>query len=123
MKKSLVKQMLAYMEPKYLDSLRSSIINAIVAAVSNILTHLFQCHGFITPEVLAENSTQVKKLQYTVTEPLVAVYNTVEELKLMVDAASNPFAREQIISICTQIIINTHDFKDGLKSCFNLPPL
>ena len=114
---------MASIEPKYLDILRNPITNTITADVSTILTHIFRYYGFITPEVLANNSKQVKDMQYTVAEPLVIVSNAVEELKLMAEAASNPFTEEQLISIATQIIKNTHDFEDGPKSWYNLPPL
>ena len=88
-----------------------------------ILACLLQCYWFITPDVLAENITQVKKIKYNVSEHLVTVYNTVEERRLMVEVPSNPFVQEQPIPIAIQIIKNTDDFKYGLKSWLKLPPL
>ena len=59
---ALTKQMVASVEDKYIDILRSPITNTINADVSTILTHLYRNYGHVTPEVIAENTAKVKDM-------------------------------------------------------------
>lgn len=89
--KALIKQIVAAVEGKYIDNLRSPVTNKINVDVATILAHLFRNYGYVTPEVLAENTSAVKEMQYSVEEHLVTVYYAIEDLKLLAEAANNPF--------------------------------
>ena len=112
--KALTKQIVASVEGKYIGILRRPVTNTINADVPTILVHLFRNYGYVTPEVLAENTAAVKELQYSVKEPLVTVYNAIEDLKLLAKAANNPFTPVQLVDIAIQVIKNSHDFDNGL---------
>ena len=70
--------------------------------------------------MLAEDTAAVKEIQYSVEEPLVAVYNTIEDLKLLAEAANNPFTPVQLVEIGIQVIKNSHDFENGLLTWFQI---
>ena len=73
--------------------------NTINMDVTTILTHLCRNYGYVTPEVLAENMAAVKEMQYSVEEPLVTIYNSIEDHKLFSEAANNPFTPVQLVKI------------------------
>ena len=50
--KVLIKQVVAVVEGKYIDNLRSPVTNTINVDVATILDHLFRNYGYVTPEVL-----------------------------------------------------------------------
>ena len=81
-KKALVKKIVVSVEGKYIDVLQSSVTNTITANVHTILEPLFQAYDYVTPEVLAENAVAVKNIQHITEEPLVMIYNAIEDLKL-----------------------------------------
>ena len=71
--------------------------------------------------MLAANTTTIKEIQYSVKEPLVIVFNVIEELKLLAEAANDPFTPVQLLEIGIQVIKNSHDFENGLLMWFQLP--
>ena len=71
---------MASVEPKYIDILRSLVINTITADIPTILIYLFWVYGSLT---LAETATAVKDMHYSTTEPLVTIFQEIEDLGLM----------------------------------------
>ena len=54
-------------------------------------------------------------------EPLSLVFDLVEELQLLAEAARTPYSEVQLVSFGVEILRNTHDFQDGIKSWNRLP--
>ena len=73
-------KIVASVEQKYIDILRSSVTNTITADVPTILAHIFRVHGSITPELLAETANAVKDMHYSTTESLVTIFQVIEDL-------------------------------------------
>ena len=76
-------KIVASVEPKYIDILRIPVINAITADIPTILIYIFWAYGSITPELLAETATAVKYIHYSTTEPLVTIFQAIEDIGLM----------------------------------------
>ena len=49
-------------------------------------------------------------------EPLSLVFDLVEELQLLAEAARTPYSEVQLVSFGVEILRNTHNFQDGIKS-------
>ena len=71
--KAFIKRIVEAVKGEYIDNLRSPVTNTIDMDVPTILAHLFRNYGYVTPEVLAENTATVKKMQYSVEDHLVTV--------------------------------------------------
>ena len=85
--KALIKQVVAAVEPKYLEPLRNAVTNAIMVPLHDVLAHLFDRYGQVSAETLAELETKVKDKQYNLAEPLVTIYTEIEELSRIAIAA------------------------------------
>ena len=86
-----------------------------------LLWTLFQRYGFVTQHQLAEFESSVRQYTYNVQEPLSLVFDLVEELQLLAEAARTPYSEVQLVSFGVEILRNTHDFQDGIKSWNHLP--
>ena len=53
-------------------------------------------------------------MAFNVTQHLVTVFQSIEDLKLFTEAAHNPFTEVQLVYISIQIPENSHEFKIGL---------
>ena len=120
-KKSLVKQIVAAVDPVYLRTLRNDDTHSITYAIPLILEYLFHRYGKVTPDKLSTKEIEVRSFVYNLRDPLVSLFDQVEDLKKLAIAAQMPYTNLQIINFGVQLIRNTHDFQDGLKSWYDTP--
>ena len=90
--KALKKQVVAALDPKFLDSLRDPTSNSIMVPIHEVLAHLFRRYGRVDADTLADIDEKVRTTQYNVSEPLVTVYNDIEDLARIAVAADNPYS-------------------------------
>ena len=121
--KCLIKQIVAALENKYLKSLRDPNSNSIMLPVYDVLTHLFDRYGRVDAETLADIDAKVRNLIYDISEPLVTLFNEIEELARLATAASNPYSDMQQVQIGLRVIKNTHDFEAGIREWYARPPI
>ena len=119
--KALIKQLVAAIEPKYLKSLRDATSNAITIPLHDVLTHLFTRYGGVNADALMDIEYKVKTMEYSITDPLVVVFNEIEELARLGTAAHIPYSNMQLLQIGLRIIKNTNDFEDGINKWYNRP--
>lgn len=118
-KQALIKQIVKAVDMTYIKSLRDVDTNTIKKEVHEIMAHLFRRYGKVTPEKLQKEEMQVKAYVYNLQEPLVVLFDKVEDLTKLAQAAKMPYTKAQIINMGIQLIRNTHDFQDGLKTWIN----
>ena len=73
----------------------------------------------MTAEKLQTEEMQVKAYVYNLQEPLVVLFDKVEDLVKLTQAAKMTYTKAQIINMDIQLIRNTHDFQDSLKTWIN----
>ena len=114
--KALIKQIVQAIEPKYLNSLRNRTTNTINISVQDILAHLMTRYGIVEDDTLGEKELQVREMLYDLLDPLVTLFSEIEDLEQLGIAANNPYTAYQLITFSLQIIKNTRDFEDGMKT-------
>ena len=78
-----------------MEPLRDPNSNSIRVPLSAVLTHLFNRYGQVDAETLTELEVKVKDKHYDVSEPIVTIFNKIEELARLGDAANNPYSNIQ----------------------------
>ena len=68
--------------------------------------------------MLCQKETEIRAFVYSLQDPLVNLYNQVEDLQKLGDTAQMPYTEFQIINFGVQLICKTHNFQDGLKQWF-----
>ena len=89
--------------------------------LSDVLTHLFNRYGRVDAETLTEMEMKVKEKHYDVSEPIVTIFNKIEELARLGTAAHNPYSDMQKVQLGLRIIKNTSDFETSLDKWYNHP--
>ena len=121
LKKPLLNKSWQHLIDFFWDSLRDPISNSIMLPIHEVLAHLFQQYGRVDAETLADMDNKVRTIQYNVSDPLVTVYNKIEELTRLVVAAENPYSDKQRVQMGLKIMKNTHDFETGLREWYARP--
>ena len=108
-------------EPTYMKILRDVNTNTITCDIPTILNRLFTNYGLIEDKVLSKTENKIRTMQYNLLDPLVKVFDNVEELHHLGHAAQDPYFEAQLIKFSLQIIKNTHDFETGILTWIKLP--
>ena len=113
---ALKRQVMEAVENKYTKCLRNRSTQRIDASLESLFVTLFQRYGLVTPHQLAKFEKEVCEHRYDVLEPLTTVYDLIDDLELMGDAAQTPYSEQQLVSYALEILRATQDFQDGIKS-------
>ena len=105
----------------FLKSFRNRSSNAITTTIPIILSALFQTYGLIPEEELLTKENNLRAKVFDIVEPLIILYNEVEDLQELAVAAQNPYSDPQIINLGIKLIKNMCDFEKGLTTWYDLP--
>ena len=119
--KALIKQVVAALEPKYLKSLRNANSNAITRPLHEVLDYLFTKYGVVNADTLMDIEDKVKTMEYSLSDPLIVMFNEIEELERLGIAATNPYREMQLVQIGLKIIKNTNDIEDAINKWYSRP--
>ena len=120
-KMALTKQIVQAIEHKYLNGLRNRVTTTITSTPQDILAYLFSRYGIVEDDYLTEQELKVRDMQYELLDPLVTMYDSIEDLEQLGIAANNPYAPAQLITFALHILKNTRDFEDGLRAWHKRP--
>ena len=81
-----------------MKSFRSYNSNRINVHIPTILTTLFQINGQIPEEELLQEEANLCAKVFNITEPLIILFNKVEDLQELAGAATIPYLDAQIIN-------------------------
>ena len=115
-KDAMKKQVFEAIEPKFSKYLHSRLTQRVDASLEALFTTLFNRYGFITQQQLADHERNARSYQYNIQDPLSVVYDLIEDLQLLAEAARTPFSENQLVSHALEILRNTNKFTDGIKS-------
>ena len=110
MKKIITKQIVKANDPIYLKMRCSRATNTVEIDVPMVFSYLFTTYGTIEPEVLREHELKVHEMVYEFMDPIISLYNEIEELGHLGHALKNAFSISQIVNYGLTIIKNTNDF-------------
>ena len=74
-----------------------------------LLAYLFTRYGTIGQKVLRESKLKVRETAYDIMDPLVIIYNEVEELGHLGHVAQNPYSMSQLVNCRLMIIKDTNE--------------
>lgn len=120
MERSLIRLIVAAIDDVYLREIRNNASKAIDMPLVDVLDHLFSHYGSVDEETLEEYDAKVRSMKYHPLDPIVKIYNVIEELERLGRAARNPYSDKQKVQIGLKVIKSTHNFTDGLKEWYQL---
>ena len=114
MERTIIQQIVAAIEPKYLRALRDKGTNRINKSIPQILKYLFDTFGDITPKEFKQLRDQVESMTFDPTEPVDTIFAEIEDLENIADMAENPMRERQKIDMAYLILQNCKKFNSSL---------
>ena len=118
---ALKKQITESVDELYLEELRDPTTNTILSTIHFILTHLITNYGDIEPESVTQKEVTVRKMDFTVADPLTKLWKEVEDLEALSIASASPYTQQQLVNIALQVIKSTRDYERGINDWYALP--
>ena len=107
----LLKQLNDALPPHYLKCYRNNYSNKINTPIRDILADLFRTYGALDEGQLADKEAQLRSRIFDIQQPLVEMYNVVEDLQKIATASSSPYTDRQLVGIGMQLIRNMNDYE------------
>ena len=108
---ALTKQLADALPPPYLKKYRNKYSNKIGAPICTILAELFQTYGVITEGQLAEKESTLRAHIFDIAQPLVELFNSVEELQELAIVSESPYTDKQLVGLDMKLIRNMNDYE------------
>ena len=110
----LIQQIVAAIEPKYLRALRQPGTHRLQKTIPEILEHLFETYGDVTPQDLRDLTVRVETLSYPPSEPVDTIFAEIDDLASIADIASCPITASQKINMAYLYFQKSQVYKSAL---------
>ena len=120
--RALRQQIVSAVDDTHLKALRNSETGKITKDVPEILNHLFNCYGKVTPSELKEVKRQVEDYNFNPGDPIDNLFSEIDDLALVSTIANVPMSKEDKISMAYAILHQTRKFNSSLKEWNRLTP-
>ena len=121
LEKALLRLMSQAVPSMYLKPFRNRHSNAIESTIPDLLSHLLSTYGNVQEDDLLRAEATLRARVFDITEPLVVMYNEVDDLQELATSAGLPYSDNQIINLGIKLIKNMKDFEKRLTSWYDLP--
>ena len=112
--RALLRHVTTAVESKYIDFLKNEDTDLIEDDISTVLTYLFTNYGKVPTRVVKEKENEVLATPFIPSDPMVAIYRPIEQLRTLADIAGIPYTESQIVDFGIQLIKSTRDFETAL---------
>ena len=113
--RTLIQQIVAALDPKYLKALRYPVTNKITSTIPEILLHLFNTYGHVTPTELYDLKQKVETMTFLPKEPIDTLIKEIDDLVDVADLAKLPITDRQRVDIEYIVLQRCKPFKNALR--------
>ena len=119
--RTLIQQLVTALDGEFIKDLRDATTHNIRMAVHEVLDHLFESFGQVTPEDLLKEEIAMGSFYWDLNDPPVIMFNKIEDLLSLSEAAKMPKTEAQIVNYGLTLIKKTNDFEQALLNWYNKP--
>ena len=88
-----LKQISAAIDEDYLEILRDPTINTTLSNIPLILNHVITNYGKIEPDLVTEKEQNVRKMDFTISDPFTKLWEQIEDIKQLSTSANSPYSQ------------------------------
>ena len=114
--KALIQQIVQAIAAPYLSSIRDRTSNSLRGTVHEILEHLQEVYGRVSPQMLEDRDNELRGMVYNTQLPIDVVFNAVEDYVDFADLANQPLTTSQTIAKAYVILNKTRRFKNDITA-------
>lgn len=119
--RTIIQQIVAALDAKYLKALRDSVTNKITRTIPEIIEHLFNAYGHVTPTELYELKQKVETMHFSPAEPVDTLITEIDDLADIADLAGSSLTDRQRVDVGYIVLQRSKPFKNSLRDWNALP--
>jgi hypothetical protein len=120
--KALIAQVVETIDPIYLHALLNRATGQYSSNISDLLNHLFNTYGKITPQQVKAKEMELYNMHYDISQPVDTVFNCIDDLSKLADHAGSPMSPQQMIDLAYDIFAKQPILQQDLR-LWNRRPL
>ena len=113
--RTIIQQIVSAIEPKYLRALRQPGTHRLQKTIPEILEHMFETYGDVTPQDLRDLTLRVENLSYPPSEPVDTIFAEIDDLASIAEIASSPITAAQKINMAYLLFQKKQVYKSALS--------
>ena len=102
----LKQQRLGLLEEKYFKGQRQAYINYAKHTLAVLIQHLYDDHWTISPMDIEESEQKIKQ-EWSLLDPIMDLFEQIEEVVEFVEAANTPIPGGEMVNIAYLLILST----------------
>ena len=100
----------------YIRALRNQHTGTIKHTIPQVFTWLYTKYGQVKQEALVKKAQSIRELTYDIQDPMVVLWNEIDDLTRLAEAANNPYTPRQILEFGETILLKCPDFEGDMKN-------
>jgi hypothetical protein len=120
---ALIQQIVKAVDAPYLAALRDRNSNSLQGTVHQILTHLQDIYGRVTPQMLEDREAELRNMTYNPKYPIDIVFNAVSDYSDFADLGNQPMTQRQTVAKAYLILNKTRRFKNDITEWNRKPDI
>jgi methyl-accepting chemotaxis protein len=121
--KALIQQIVQAVEPNYLSAIRDRASNSLRGTVYEILSHLQDSYGRVSPQMLADRDQELQSMVYNTQHPIDTVFNAVADYVDLADLGHQPLTAAQMIAKAYILLNKTRRYKTAITEWNRKPDI
>ena len=118
LEKALLKLISQAVPEMFLKPYRNQYSNGITTPIPDIFDDLMAIYGVVPEEELVQAESALRARVFDIAQPLVIIYNEMDDLQQLATAAGLEYTEAQFINLGIRLIKNMNDFDKGLTEWF-----
>jgi hypothetical protein len=109
------------LDSTYIADLKNVSTRTITHTIPYMFHYLFKKYGKVKQDKLAEKSHNLSNITYDIEDPPIIVWQDIEELSRLADAADNPYTSRQILEFGESSMLKCSDLESDMIRWFKKP--
>ena len=121
--KALIAQVVDSIDPIYLRALLNRTTGQYATSLRDVLTHLFETYGKITPEQLRAKEQAIYNMPFDISMPVDTVFNAIDDLADLAEHARSAWSHQQMMDLAYMVFAKHPVLQQDLRAWNRTPTL
>ena len=105
----------------YIRAFRNQHTGTIKQTIPQVFTWLYTKYSQVKQEALLKKAQSICEITYDIHDPLVVLWNEIDDLTRLAEAANNPYTPRQILEFGETTLLKCTEFEGDTKKCYSKP--
>jgi len=121
--KALIAQVVESIDSIYLRALLDRTTGKYAANLRDVLTHLYDTYGTITPHQVWAKETAIRNMVFDLSMPIDSVFNAIDDLADLAEHAHSAWSHQQMMDLAYMVLVQQPSLQYDLRLWTDTPTI